>query len=154
MKNIPHIQSHFTFYCLIIFLIACNNSSTKLSKHEQTEADSKACIERVLQADNKLGTIRNHACEKIPLSETIRDYTKGMKALSYKGCKEVFTTAFDRHREAWDAMIPVTDHFPDLRGEMHDLFNIIEKSERADEFKPRLKAIWDTWAEVESAWKE
>ncbi len=154
MKNTPYIQLSYFFCCLCFLLLCCHTPSTTLSKHEQTEADSKACIERVLKADNKLGTIRNHACETISLSETIRNYTKGMKALSYKGCKEVFATAFEKHREAWDVMIPVTDHFPELRGEMHDLFKIMEEGEHAEEFKSRLKVIWDTWAEVEAAWKE
>ena len=43
--------------------------------------------------------------------------------------------------------------FPDLRGEMHDLFNEIRK--RDEKTKTKLesveKEIWGTWAEVENA---
>ena len=46
-------------------------------------------------------------------------------------------------------MTMVTDQYPNLRGEMHDLFDIIEKGKDSGAFKTHLKAIWDTWENVE-----
>ncbi len=51
-------------------------------------------------------------------------------------------------------MIPLAETHPELRGEMHVLFDKLEKCADAETFKPLLKAIWDTWAEIETAMKE
>lgn len=48
----------------------------------------------------------------------------------------------------------VTDHYPELRGEMHDLFDIMAVGEHKQEFETRLAAIWDSWKEVEEAMGE
>lgn len=142
----------FTTWALLL-LLACNNTSQKNLPVKQDNLLQKECIKNIMQMDDSLGTIRNHACEKISLSKTIKNYIKGLENLNFKNCPEKFTRAFDNHRQAWEKMIPVSDNFPDLRGEMHDLFDIIEKSDEAENFKIRLKAIWDTWAEVETAMK-
>ncbi len=139
-----------------ILMLACNSSTPKnntSSSHDST-ALGKECIKKVIALDDSLGTVRNHACETISLSETIQKYVQGMEAINYNNCPEAFSTAFKKHREAWTAMLSITDQYPDLRGEMHDLFDGIEKGKDAAIFKPLLKAIWDTWAEVENAMKE
>lgn len=50
-------------------------------------------------------------------------------------------------------MIPFVEKHPELRGEMHDLFDEVENSKDTNEFKPLLKEIWDTWGAVEVAMK-
>ena len=77
-----------------------------------------------------------------------------LSQLDYNACPEAFTTAFEKHIKAWIATIPVLDKYPDLRGEMHDVFDIIEAGEHQDTFKALVKAIWDSWAEVEEAMKQ
>lgn len=115
---------------------------------------SKACIARGIALDDSLGTVRNYTCERISLSETITQYVQGVEAVSFQDCPEEFTKAFQQHLEAWTQMIEVSDHYPDLRGEMQDLFDILEVSEHQDEFQPRLAAIWDAWKEVEGVMGE
>lgn len=101
-----------------------------------------------------MGKARNHACETISLSETIRQYADAMGKINYRNCPEDFSAAFGRHQKAWLALLPVTDQYPNLRGEMHDLFAQIEAGDHAEQFKPLVKTVWDTWAEVEAAMKE
>jgi len=52
------------------------------------------------------------------------------------------------------AVLPITDRYPDLREEMHDLFKKLETGKDAEVSKPLVKTIWATWAEVEQAMKE
>jgi hypothetical protein len=74
-----------------------------------------------------------------------------MKKLDFQGCPPDFTVAFEKHRQAWNDMIPLVKKYPDLRGEMHVLFDQLEKGEDAERFKLLLKNVWDTWGEVEEA---
>ena len=83
-------------------------------------------------------------CEKVSLSETIQVYVDSLSTLDFSSCPEKFASSFQEHIDAWKAMIAVTDNFPDLRGEMHDIFDEIEKSENPGEFKTRLDKIWST----------
>ncbi|GJM34220.1 MAG: hypothetical protein DHS20C18_32210 [Saprospiraceae bacterium] len=120
----------------------------------QKQINERECINQVIALDDSLGKVRNYACETISLSETIQHYVDGMHQLNYRHCSKAFSTAFKKHRDTWVAMLAVTDHYPDLRGEMHVLFDQLETSDHADEFKSLLQTIWDTWAEVEAAMKE
>ena len=150
---------------LIIMLASCNLCFGQISGQvalpeenlivpgEEVNLPESSCIEKIIAADSQLGKIRNHACEKQSLSLTISEYIAALKKLDYSGCPEAFVKAFNRHQQAWLDMIPVTDKYPELRGEMHDLFDIIERASDAETFKIRLKGIWDTWAEVEAAMK-
>ena len=113
----------------------------------------QTCIEKIIALDDSLGTIRNHACKTISLSETIKQYTAGMNQFDFQTCPEAFTVAFKKHIAAWTDMLVVTNQYPELRGEMHDLFDQLEVGEQAELFKSLLKSIWDTWAEVEQAMK-
>lgn len=139
----------------ILLLVSCkdkntNNTSENATALEQIEEISeKECINKILDADSKLGKERNVLCETVSLSETIKTYVAGMKALDFENCPQDFTKAFNSHIEAWNAMIPVTDNYPNLRGEMHDLFKELEKSNDSIVFTKKLSSIWDTWAIVE-----
>ncbi|MBP6812978.1 MAG: sulfurtransferase [Saprospiraceae bacterium] len=112
---------------------------------------SRDCMARVIALDDSLGKARNHACERLDLSETIRQYAKGLSKINYKSCPAAFANAFKKHREAWLALIPVTDQYSALRGEMHDLFKKIESGKDGKQFKALVKTVWDTWAEIETA---
>ena len=148
MKNITPYWNKATWLCLLFFCIG----SVGIFAQDDGEKDlSKACIDYVMAADSILGGERNHACKVKPLSEVIGEYVAGLEKLNFGYCPTEFTAAFKSHMEAWTAMIEVTDQFPDLRGEMHDLFDEIEKSEHASVFKAKLKDIWDTWNAVEKA---
>lgn len=114
----------------------------------------KECIDSVIAIDDSLGKIRNHACERVSLSQSIRNYSAAIKKISYKDCPQSFKKAFEKHQQAWDAMVVVTDKYPQLRGEMHVLFKKLEEGNDAELFKPLLKEIWETWEEVEKAIKE
>lgn len=143
----------FTATLLGILLFSCQQPTHPVQKTTHSQS-SKDCMTRVIALDDSLGKARNHACEKISLSETIRQYADGLEKISYKDCPRDFKTGFRKHREAWLALIPITDQYPDLRGEMHVLFKQIESGKHAAQFKPLVKSVWDTWAEVEAAMKE
>lgn len=137
------------FICL--FLFACNGSKPKSiyliqSKHK---SDGKNCFQQVFAVDDHLGNIRNHACEKASLSKAIKDYASGLKEIDYTDCGEAFAMAFEKHRQAWLSALPITDKYPDLRGEMHDLFAQLEAGEDGENFKLIVKSIWGTWNEIE-----
>jgi hypothetical protein len=138
-----------------ILAFNCNQTNSDSQKTVTPNAISNPleCIQKIIAADDSLGFIRNHACEQISLSETIRQYVKEMQSLSFQSCPEKFTDAFKKHQEAWLALIPVVDNYPDLRGEMHDLFKTLESSEHAATFNPLVKTVWETWAEVEEEMK-
>ena len=134
-----------------LFILACNQSNKDNATEDDLSEVQKTCIDNILDQDEILGEKRNHDCEVMPLSETIKLYVAGLDGLDFTNCPEAFSVAFSKHKDAWLAMIPITDNYPDLRGEMHDLFDVIEQGENEEAFSPALKTIWDTWAEVEAA---
>jgi hypothetical protein len=144
----PSIKSIIICFLIGVF-ISCNQYDTKEQPETKGLAAEQQCIQQVIALDDSLGTIRNHNCETISLSETIDQYAAAVEKINYKDCPEDFAKAFVKHREAWMAMKTVTDKYPNLRGEMHTLFDQIEKGKDSTLFKPLLKDIWDTWAEVE-----
>lgn len=137
----------------VLLLFSCGQSVKMTEKTVQAQKPND-CMAQVIALDDSLGKVRNRACQTISLSETIRQYADGMEKISYRGCPSDFTEAFRKHREAWLALIPVTDQYPGLRGEMHVLFKQLESGEHAERFKPLVKTVWDTWAEVEAAMKK
>jgi hypothetical protein len=144
------------YSCYIVFLAILVISGSKLSVAQNKTGESKTralnekeCIDSVIRLDDSLGTIRNHACEKVALSISIKNYAEGIEKLNFKNCPAGFVKAFDIHRKAWIDMLKVTDRYPAMRGEMHDLFDQLEKTGDSVEFKMHLKMIWDTWAVIE-----
>lgn len=130
---------------VLLFLIACLLScNSNAYKEEQ-----KSCVDSVIRMDDSLGSIRNNASKTISLSETIKDYIESLNELEFNACPEKFHIAFKEHIEAWEEMIRTTDNHPEVRGEMHDLFDKIELSPDSIVFKRKLKRIWDTWAPIE-----
>ncbi|WP_155958842.1 hypothetical protein [Flavobacterium limnosediminis] len=131
------------FILTLCCLVSCKTGSSRATL-VQTD-----CISRVIAIDDSLGKIRNRECENLSLSQTIANYTKGMAAIDTKGCPEAFSKAYRSHKDAWNAVLPVTDTYPDLRGEMHVLFKELERSKDSVEFKKLQADIWTTWGEVE-----
>ncbi len=128
---------------LVINFLSCN--------HKKEVKNSKKCIEYVMHIDDSLGTLRNHNSEKLTLSKTIDLYTNSLEDLSFSNCPPTFSSAFKSHITAWKNMKEVTDKYPSLRGEMHDLFDQIKTSNDSLLFEKRLTAIFSTWEEVELA---
>lgn len=141
------MKNTILFFAISILFFSCKK------KEEKVVTVVPDCIEVILKKDSELGTIRNHACEKTSLSRTIDNYVSSIKKLDYTECPTEFTQAFSDHQEAWLATKIVTNKHSDLRGEMHDLFDAINKTADSTEFKVLVKGIWDTWAEVENASK-
>lgn len=139
-------------FFLLILLLGCNQQQGEQdppSLEQLPLKSARSCIEQVLHLDDSLGTVRNHACETISLSETIDNYTLAMANLPFKDCPNGFVNAYQAHREAWVKMKAITDKHPELRGELHDIFNQIEATEDSTAFKPLLGEIWNTWKQVE-----
>lgn len=151
------MKNRFTSTPLLIsiclLLIACGGSKPKSIYLIQSKlkSDGKNCFQQAFAVDEHLGKIRNHACEKASLSKAIKDYASGLKEIDYTDCGESFAMAFEKHRQAWLAALPVTDKYPDLRGEMHNLFSQLEAGEDGESFKLIVKSIWSTWNDIEQS---
>ena len=133
-----------------ILLVGCNKSKSSntnyLAQQDQVEEN---CISKIIAIDDSLGKIRNDASNITSLSSTINQYVKSLKELDYNDCPDSFSMAFHNHLQAWINILEITDNYPDLRGEMHTLFNTLEKSEHSEQFKILLNEIWSTWSIIE-----
>ena len=135
----------------ILGIQGCKFSNAPTDNKQSIDLNEKNCISNILSLDDSLGTIRNHACESISLSETIKQYVRSVNNLDFDNCPYEFTNAFKNHLKAWEDMQKFTNRYPDMRGEMHVLFDEIGKGKDKNIFEPILKEIWDTWAEIEKA---
>ncbi|PYE79678.1 hypothetical protein DFQ11_10965 [Winogradskyella epiphytica] len=133
---------------LCIYLLSCN----KITNNKTFKA--KTCVEKVILRDQELGEIRNQASLKVSLSESIGTYTSHLMSLNYECCPETFQKEFKEHISAWINIKTVTDKYPELRGEMHDLFLLLENGRDAEEFKMLSKKIWQTWNSIQYNYKE
>ncbi|MDX1912902.1 MAG: DUF4932 domain-containing protein [Saprospiraceae bacterium] len=111
------------------------------------------CMQNVIALDDSLGRLRNHACERISMSETIKNYVSALESIPFNGCPANFADGFKQHCAAWLALLPFTDRHPELRGEMHVLFKQLETGHDGEAFKAGVKKVWDTWDLVEKAWR-
>ncbi|WP_313805801.1 hypothetical protein [Flavobacterium sp.] len=137
--------SKFFIFGFTMFLLSCSSGKTD----EFASRSQLKCITRLIEKDDKIGKIRNKQCETLSLSQTILNYTEAMKSISADACPDAFVVAYESHRKAWIDMLPITDQFPAMRGEMHVLFKQLEQSDASVAFKKQLAKIWATWAEVE-----
>ena len=133
----------------VIILAACGNSSKKI----EAELSAQECIESVIALDDSLGSVRNYATVNQSLSLTIDEYVNALKDIDFSNCPTDFTKAFDSHIEAWKNAKIITDKYLNIRGEMHDLFTIIENDQDSTEFKQLVAEIWSTWGDVENSIK-
>jgi len=136
-----------------LVIYGCGNKTEKIETGPNFKAKSaeNKCIDRVIAEDSKLGKIRNEASKTVSLSKSIDTYVDGMEQLDFTTCPGAFTAAFEDHIIAWKNMTVVTDKHPDLRGEMHDLFDGLKTGEDSIKFKQLLDEIWRTWGMVEAA---
>ena len=139
-------------FALFVLLNTCGNSP---ADQAATMSDNAACtcIAGVIAADEVAGKTRNHACEQQSLSQTIVDYEWAIRNFDYGDCPEEFKRAMLLHADAWKELLPVVQQFPNMRGEMHDLFPQLKSGPGGDEFSKLVDEVWATWAEVEKAGK-
>lgn len=134
----------------LIILFGCKETGEKrIDSEEKIISASTNCIERIFMTDSIFGAVRNRASEQISMSESISNYTNSLDSMDYTHCPATFKAAFEEHTRAWSQMKNVSDKYPSLRGELHDIFAQLEKSEDSTEFKKLLKGIMDTWKVVE-----
>ncbi|HMC00036.1 MAG TPA: hypothetical protein VKN14_03255 [Flavobacteriaceae bacterium] len=137
---------------LLLTLIGCKDSKVKTVESDKAITKSESsCIKKVFEKDSIFGEIRNHASKTISLSETIVNYTQDLKSLDFSNCPKDFKIAFDKHIEAWLDIRTVIDKYPSMHGELHDIFDELEKSKDSIMFKQLLGNIWETWKLVEQS---
>jgi predicted enzyme related to lactoylglutathione lyase len=108
-------------------------------------------MQAVLAQDKALGSIRDRASESGPLADAAQAYVVAIDALDFSECPPEFVEAFRTHREAWQDAVPMLERFPQLRGEMHDLFDQLKQDpDTRSDMEALDKRIRDTWAEVEA----
>ena len=105
----------------------------------------------MISADERLGRTRNQSTHDGSLADAVRGYVKSLDRVDFGGCPADFVVAFQAHRDAWESSISFLAEFDELRGEMHDLFEVIRKTDLETGLRlERLEsAIWSTWADVE-----
>jgi len=91
------------------------------------------------------------SAQTISLSETIINYTRDLKSLDFSNCPNDFKIAFEKHIKAWLNFKTLSDKYSSIRGELHDIFDELEKSEDSIVFKQLVGNIWDTWKLVEQS---
>ena len=133
-------------------LVACLVLAACASSIPSKSSRAAAAIRAVLEEDTRLGGVRNHAPESMPLAEAVGAYVRSLDAIDFGECPADFTAAFERHRDAWQESIPYLEEYPELRGEIHDLFDEIRavSADARMRIESIEKGIWDTWAEVEA----
>jgi hypothetical protein len=113
---------------------------------------AQVAMQNVLAIDDKLGSARNHASETSSLEDAVREYVTALDAVDFTGCPPDFVEAFSAHRDAWEEALPFLEQFPEMRGEMHSLFEKLKADPMTNpEIETLDKRIWDTWADVEAA---
>ena len=139
---------------LSLLLVGCNYSNKKENNLSNISQEKRSlCVQKIFEKDSIFGGVRNHASEKKSLTETIENYSENLKSLDFTNCPENFESAFQRHVDAWLDFRKLSDKYPLLRGELHEVFAVIEKSKDSIEFKSRLDKIMKTWNEVEKSSK-
>lgn len=135
---------------LLPVLFSCKDTRASDSASSSEEPYAEA-IRAVFAEDDKAAAIRNHACEDTTLAETVRQYVAAIDAMDFSRCPADFTSAFKSHRDAWANTIPFFHSFDTLRGEMHELFAVIENMSPGQkvELVKISRPIGDTWVEVE-----
>jgi hypothetical protein len=150
VKKLTLVSSYA--FALFILMNACGNSPVDQAA---TTADKATCtcITAVIAADEVAGKTRNHACERQSLSLTIVDYERAIRNFDYRDCPDEFSQAMFLHADAWKVLLPIVQQFPNMRGEMHDLFSELKSGPGGEEFSLLVDEVWATWADVEEARK-
>lgn len=143
-------KAQMIFLMAIMSVFSCKEGK----RHNHSDLISKKkCISNILKQDDSLGKLRNESCKQISLSQSIVNYSNEINKLDYDNCPKLFHSAFKAHQTTWNEITTVTNKYPNLRGEMHGLFDQIKIGRDSTQFKILLKNIWDTWAIVEKTSK-
>lgn len=136
----------------LVVLVAPGCQRQGLRGDASQSGDYMTAIHDVLSIDSELGIVRNEATRTRSLATAIGDYVASIDTVDFSGCPADFTEAFRAHRNAWEESIRFFERFPDLRGEMHELFEEIRSQsiELRDDLERTEVPIWDTWSEVEA----
>ena len=89
--------------------------------------DAAFCMDEIMKGDAEFGKARNHDPESMPIHQAIATYVENIRSMDYSNCPTEFTKLFHAHIDAWQELVPHTEPFAELRGEMHDVFDQIEK---------------------------
>lgn len=153
MINPSNMKKKVPFYFFLsllttgVGLFSCSDPSVTGHTY-QPGTPERSCIDRVIAMDDSLATLRNHATETLSMGTAIRQYVNGMVRIPYNECPEAFMGAMSRHRQAWLDMITLVNEYPDLRGEMHALFDQVKQEQNGKKIEEQLVKIRDTWTEV------
>ncbi|WP_300569340.1 hypothetical protein [Flavobacterium sp.] len=148
MKKL-HVTKVLLLITMIFFLQSCERMINRLKDNEEITTAQQDCIVKVIAKDDSIGKVRNRQSKSISLSQSITNYTEGMKKISTEGCPKDFARDFNSHIKAWNDLLIVTDKYPELRGDMHDLLLQLEKSKDSTELKKLKGGIWQTWELLE-----
>ena len=141
-------------FLILLLILGCKETNANQNNSDSTVDLKRAkCVEQIFVKDSILGDVRNHASENLPLSEALNNYTKELESLDYSSCPDSFITAFHKHIEAWKMVTKISDKYPSLRGELHEIFEELEKGKDSTEFKYLVKQVLDTWTIVEESAK-
>lgn len=122
------------------------------SPPEDQPSESRRSMLHVLEIDRVLAAQRNQMPQTLPLADAINTYVTGLAAIDFTNCPQDFADAYEKHREAWAAAIPLLKEHSELRGELHQLIAQLRQLDPAVEEKldAHLQTISDTWSDVET----
>lgn len=139
-------------------LPGCSGRATSGALPAQAESERgdkayRSAMQAVLEQDSEFGRVRNHAPESGTPAAAIRGYVANLDRIDFSGCPRAFTRAFRQHRDAWEATLPLLDQFDELRGELHEVFEVIRArdAETRAALEQVEQPIWSTWGDVEAA---
>lgn len=144
-----HATGLFLISAALCFLASCDRSLNRFQEKQQVTAAERTCMDKVIAEDDSIGKIRNKECKTLSLSQTITNYTERMKKIRMEDCPKEFSKSFSQHIDSWNKLLEVTDKYPEMRGEMRDLFKKLEKSQDSVVFRKLKNNVWDTWDLVE-----
>ncbi len=107
-------------------------------------------IRRVLNADARLGNVRNDASRSRSVSEAALAYAGALGSLDYSGTPASFRAAFLDHARAWRSFGQTLRGYPEVdifRTEMHDAIERMKATniDAAVVIDEELADVWATW---------
>ncbi len=122
------------------------------SPPEGQPSESRRSMLHVLEIDRVLAAQRNQMPQTLPPADAIDAYVTGLAAIDFTNCPQDFADAYEKHRQAWAAAIPLLKEHSQLRGELHHLFDQMRQLDPAvgEQLNSHLQSISDTWSDVET----
>lgn len=107
----------------------------------------QTAIDRILEVEVNLGNERNNGSHNGPVHESVERYISQLESIDFSATPAGFDTAFQKHIAAWKNSVPLLKQYSNLRGEMHDVFQLIHQ--QTDALKLVEQSIWTTWYPIE-----